>query len=236
MVVSWPKGIKAKGELRHQYMHATDVVPTIYDCLGVELPGRGQGLHADTARRAQLPLLRFETPTRRPRRRPASSRCSAHGRSGTRAGRPSASIPPSPAGATSGRTWELYHTTSGPDRVHDLADQHPEKLQELVELWFLAGRHIQWPAARGPHAGRGPDHRPAHSWHSHATGTSTTRRAEVPEPRGEHAQPLVHIAAEVDIETPEAGGVLFSHGRDSAATPCTSRTACSSTSTTSSAS
>ena len=38
LVVSWPKGIAAKGELRHQFLHATDIVPTMYDLLGVELP------------------------------------------------------------------------------------------------------------------------------------------------------------------------------------------------------
>src|SRR4029453_3163937 len=38
LLVSWPKQIKARGELRHQFAHATDLVPTIYDCLGVELP------------------------------------------------------------------------------------------------------------------------------------------------------------------------------------------------------
>ena len=43
MIVSWPKGIAARGELRHQFLHATDVVPTIYDCLGVELPEAVKG-------------------------------------------------------------------------------------------------------------------------------------------------------------------------------------------------
>ena len=38
LMVSWPKGIKAQGEIRHQYNHATDVVPTIFECLGVEMP------------------------------------------------------------------------------------------------------------------------------------------------------------------------------------------------------
>ena len=32
MVVHWPKGIAAKGEVRHQYHHAIDIVPTILDC------------------------------------------------------------------------------------------------------------------------------------------------------------------------------------------------------------
>ena len=38
LIVSWPKGIGAKGELRHQFLHATDIVPTMYDLLGIELP------------------------------------------------------------------------------------------------------------------------------------------------------------------------------------------------------
>lgn len=38
LVISWPKGINARGEVRHQYHHCTDIVPTILDCCGVEFP------------------------------------------------------------------------------------------------------------------------------------------------------------------------------------------------------
>ena len=37
-IVSWPAGMKAKGEIREQYHHAIDLVPTVLDCLGVEAP------------------------------------------------------------------------------------------------------------------------------------------------------------------------------------------------------
>ncbi len=37
-LISWPAGMKAKGEIREQYHHAIDIVPTILDCLGVEAP------------------------------------------------------------------------------------------------------------------------------------------------------------------------------------------------------
>src|SRR5881227_313685 len=37
-IISWPSGIKAKGEIREQYHHAVDLVPTILDCLGIEPP------------------------------------------------------------------------------------------------------------------------------------------------------------------------------------------------------
>ncbi len=38
LVVHWPKGIKAKGELRHQFHHVIDIVPTILQAAGVEPP------------------------------------------------------------------------------------------------------------------------------------------------------------------------------------------------------
>ncbi len=37
-VVSWPKGIKARGEVRNQYHHAVDIVPTILDICGLKMP------------------------------------------------------------------------------------------------------------------------------------------------------------------------------------------------------
>lgn len=38
LVISWPKGIKARGEVRHQYYHSTDIVTTILDIYGLEMP------------------------------------------------------------------------------------------------------------------------------------------------------------------------------------------------------
>ena len=38
LVIHWPAGISAKGEVRHQYHHSTDIVPTIYDVCGVTMP------------------------------------------------------------------------------------------------------------------------------------------------------------------------------------------------------
>src|SRR5262245_54213836 len=44
MVIHWPKGIKAKGELRTQFHHLIDVVPTILDCCGVTAPSVVAGI------------------------------------------------------------------------------------------------------------------------------------------------------------------------------------------------
>ncbi len=52
MVVSWPAKIPASKEIRHQYTHAVDVVPTIYDLLGIESPDviKGYQQFADRGR------------------------------------------------------------------------------------------------------------------------------------------------------------------------------------------
>ncbi|HMH57936.1 MAG TPA: sulfatase-like hydrolase/transferase, partial [Galbitalea sp.] len=43
-VVSWPVGIKARGEIRTQYSHAIDLVPTVLDALGVDPPAAIRGV------------------------------------------------------------------------------------------------------------------------------------------------------------------------------------------------
>lgn len=44
MVIHWPKGIDSKGEIRHQYHHSTDIVATILDVTGLEMPASYRGV------------------------------------------------------------------------------------------------------------------------------------------------------------------------------------------------
>jgi arylsulfatase len=43
-MIIWPKGIKANGEIRTQYCHAIDMVPTVLDALGIEPPAQIRGV------------------------------------------------------------------------------------------------------------------------------------------------------------------------------------------------
>ena len=43
-IVSWPKGIKAKGEVRTQYAHIIDMVPTVLDLLDIQSPAQIKGV------------------------------------------------------------------------------------------------------------------------------------------------------------------------------------------------
>jgi arylsulfatase len=43
-IVCWPKGIKARGEIRNQYCHIVDMVPTVLDALNIEPPVQIRGV------------------------------------------------------------------------------------------------------------------------------------------------------------------------------------------------
>lgn len=43
-IVCWPKGIKARGEVRSQYAHAIDMVPTVLDALQITAPSQIRGV------------------------------------------------------------------------------------------------------------------------------------------------------------------------------------------------
>ena len=135
LVISWPKGIKAHGEIRHQYNHATDIVPTIYDCLGIELPDEVKGF-------TQIPLegqsfrYSFENADA-----PTEKETGFFTMLGSRAiwhkGWKAVAVHPTIAGwgDFGNDRWELYDTTKDRTETHDLAAQYPEKVQELVDLW-----------------------------------------------------------------------------------------------------
>ena len=75
-IVSWPERISAHGEVRSQYVHAVDVVPTLYDLLDSRAARGAQGPPAAPHRGGEL--RRRPDPTRRPPPSPRSSTpCSA---------------------------------------------------------------------------------------------------------------------------------------------------------------
>jgi arylsulfatase A-like enzyme len=47
MVIHWPKGIKAKGEVRSQFGHVIDIAPTVYEACKVPAPKKVNGIDQD---------------------------------------------------------------------------------------------------------------------------------------------------------------------------------------------
>jgi arylsulfatase A-like enzyme len=214
MVVSWPKGIEAKGELRHQFVHATDVAPTMYNCLGVELPEEVKGYQ-------QLPLegVSFRS-TFESDDVPTPNETGFFSMLGSRAiwhkGWKAISVHPTIAGWGNYEhdRWELYDTTKDPTEAHDLASEHPDKVRELVNLWFHeAGKYNGLPlmdmtAVEVLSDSTRPQVAPPRDRYVYYPNT-----AEVPETAAVNIRNRSYsIAVEVEVESEDAGGVLFSHG------------------------
>ena len=48
-IISWPAGMKARGEVRDQYHHAIDIVPTVLDVSASSPPRRSRGTSRATS-------------------------------------------------------------------------------------------------------------------------------------------------------------------------------------------
>ena len=153
LVVHWPKGIKAKGELR-------DAVPPrdrrgADDSRGVPRPGaEGRRRHraeADRGRLDALQLRRREGARAAARR--STSRCSATGRSTTTAGwRAAASAcpgTPTAAAATSSTApWELYNLDEDFSEANDLAPSESREAQGAAGQVPGGGQEVRRASAR----------------------------------------------------------------------------------------
>jgi arylsulfatase len=109
--------------------------------------------------------------------------------------------------------WELYHTDEDRSELHDLASKYPEKLQELVALWFTeAGTNHVYPL---------DDRSPMEILTTPRPQMTKSRNryvyypncAEIPESQAVNIRNRSYsIGALVDIPSLGAEGVLFAHG------------------------
>ena len=184
-IVHWPKGIKAKGEIRHQFHHVIDVAPTILEAAQLPEPymvnsvatGSDAGRqHAATA----------STTRKRPERR-ETQYFEMFGNRGiyhkgwtavTRHRTPwimTGETPP-----FDDDVWELYDTNKDWSQAHDLSKQMPDKLHELQRLWIIeATRNGVLPM----------DDRGAERFNSDTGGTAGARSRHITGTRQRHGRP-----------------------------------------------
>jgi arylsulfatase A-like enzyme len=141
-IVHWPAGIRARGEIRNQWHHVIDVLPTILEAAGIEPPTIVDGVVQQPIEGTAMNYS-FDEPTAAERHTTqyfelGGSRGIYH--EGWVACTPHRPRPwdfTYPAPALADDAWELYDTTSDWTQAHDLAATHPQKLRELQDL-FLA--------------------------------------------------------------------------------------------------
>jgi len=214
LIVSWPKGIDAAGEFRRQYAHAVDLVPTLYECVGIELPDVVNGYTQKPLEGTSLGYSfgDADAATRKETQFYSMLGTRAIWHKGWKA---ATAVPAAPDswGDFHRQKWELFDTDADPSECHDLSEQHPDRLQELIALWWTeAGRLQALPLeSRGAIEILGTERpqlsKPRSRYVYYPGG------AEIPESVAPNIRNRSYtIAVEVEIETPEAGGVLFSQG------------------------
>lgn len=157
-IVHWPKGIQAKGEIRPQYAHAIDLLPTVLDALQIEPPAEIRGV-------AQSPIEgvsfahTFNEGKAENRHVTQYFEMFGH-RSIYHDGWRAVCPVPGPSFAESGMSfgqmeiteeklreldahgWELYHVAEDFSETRNLADQHRDKLIEMIAMWYVeAGKY-----------------------------------------------------------------------------------------------
>ena len=214
LVISWPKGIKAKGEVRHQYHHSTDIVPTILELCGLEMPKVYKGVE-------QIPIAgvsmaytfsaKPDDPTKKKRQYYAMLGSRGIWEDGWRAS--AVHAPLSGKSHFDKDKWELYHLDQDRSESKDLAKENPEKLQALIKAWFEeAEKNMVLPlddrSALEILAEERPSEEAPRERYTYYPDTAPVPEGVAVNTRGRSFK----ILADVEITDPNCSGVIFAHG------------------------
>jgi len=140
LVVHWPKGIRAKGEIRSQYHHISDIAPTIMEAAGIEVPEEYNGVEQQPMDGVSL-AYSFDAPNapnRKKRQYYEMFGNRAIWVDGWKAVTLHANRMPWDVNVVlpfDQDKWELYHVAEDFSESNDLAKENPEKLQELIGIF-----------------------------------------------------------------------------------------------------
>jgi arylsulfatase len=212
LVVHWPRGIAARGEVRTQYVHAIDVLPTLLDVIGIDAPTEVGGV-------AQRPVDGFsfastfaspEAPETHTTQYYEMLGCRALYQDGWKAvvyhevqfDEPGLDKAP----------WELYDLRNDPSERNDLAAAEPERLAAMIDTWWAeAERNNVLPIDNRPFSemvfGRTPSVAPRNLYRYYPG------RAPVPESVAVNTRNRPHtITAHVTVGPAPVEGVLVVQG------------------------
>jgi arylsulfatase len=212
-IISWPSALGHGGDIRHQYHHAVDIVPTILDLLAVTPPETIKGFVQSRFDGVSM-RYSFDDPSA-----PSARKTQFYSMLGSRGiwheGWKAVTTHPTISGWShfNDDTWELYHTDTDRGEVHDLAAERPDKLREMINLWFAeAGANGAFPlddrSALEILMTPRPQLASPRERYMYYPDT-----ADVPEQQAVNVHNRSYtIGAQVDIPAPGAKGVIFAHG------------------------
>ena len=209
LVMAWTKGIAAKGELRHQFCHASDLAPTLLDIVGVKPPKAINGVK-------QMPIEGTSF-ARSLKNRKAKSKSKPQyfemfGHRGlVQDGWKAVSFHP-PGSDFASDKWELYHLDKDFNELDNLAEKEPERLAAMVEEWWRQAEKSNVLPLDDRFAPRFADnakrfHGPRNRFVFHA-GMGHVPTDVAPDVRNR----TYTIEADARVDGPETEGVLIAHG------------------------
>jgi arylsulfatase len=212
LVIHWPAGIADHGGIRRQFHHVTDITPTVLEIVGIEPPEQVNGV-AQMPVHGQSMVYTFAAENRDAPSAKASQYFEMFGHRAIWAGGWKAVSHHKPNEPFEADRWELYHVDRDFSETEDLAASQPEKLREMVDLWWIeAGRYDVLPL----------DDRRAQLWSpSKRGGTPRNRERYVMYPpvshmSGEAAPSLGNrsfkVIAELDRPRADSQGAIFAIG------------------------
>jgi len=148
MIVRWGNGIKARGEIRHQWHHVIDVLPTILEAAGLEVPESFGGVAQQPVEGTSL-AYSFDDADAPDRR--STQYFEMIGNRGvyhdgwtavTRHGVPWEMVD-TPERPFDEDVWELYDHADDWSQAHDLAEKEPERLRELQDVFQREAERYQ---------------------------------------------------------------------------------------------
>jgi hypothetical protein len=143
LIVYWPKGLQAKGELRTQFHHVIDIAPTVLEAAGIREPKVVNGVEQKPIEGVSM-LYSFNHGRAAPRRTVQYFEMFGNRgiyKDGWMASARHGRLPWETAGASGDfdqHKWELYNLSEDFSQAHDLAAKHPEKVKELQAAFLAA--------------------------------------------------------------------------------------------------
>lgn len=143
MVIAWPARIKAHGEIRTQFSHVIDIMPTILESVGIPAPFSVYGIQQAPVEGVSM-VYTFDD-ANSPSRHDTQYFEMFANRALYHDGWVAATTPVAPPWASvvsyvdpiDGFKWELYNVAEDYSEANDLAAKNPEKLKELQRLFYI---------------------------------------------------------------------------------------------------
>jgi arylsulfatase len=136
LVVHWPAGIEARGEVRGQYVHAVDLLPTALEAAGIAAPATIGGVAQKPIEGVSI-ITTFgsaDAPEVRGTQYYEMLGCRALYHEGWKAVTYISMMKGETA--SDDDRWELYDVRADPTEGNDLAAAEPERLAAMVERWW----------------------------------------------------------------------------------------------------